>query len=266
MGKRFTDDLKWQDPWYRKLSGPAKLLWHYLTDHADPAGVVEIDYELATEDCRLAITPAHMAELGSRVQIFNGAKVLITKFIPFQYGRLSETCHPHRRVFDAIAKHGLIETETGYMHPDGTDAPMPEKKPSAKREAAKPASKSRPADRAELDAYFREVDLLPRDAEYAWEKWEGNGWLNGGKPIKDWKSTVRQWKTGGYWPTQKNVLPSEKQWTGGSVTKPSWMPENWREIAISIIGDEAERYTSPSQIPPARQYEFEMACRERSAA
>lgn len=48
-----------------------------------------------------------------------------------------------------------------------------------------------------------EVQLTKQDAEYVWHKWEGNGWTNDGNPIKNWKATIRQWKTGGFFPSQK---------------------------------------------------------------
>lgn len=42
------------------------------------------------------------------------------------------------------------------------------------------------------------------DGESCWEKWNGNGWINGKNKIKDWKATIRSWKAQGYLPSQKN--------------------------------------------------------------
>ena len=47
MAKRFTDNAKWCDPWYRKLSPLNKLAWLYITDNCDAAGVIDLDDELA---------------------------------------------------------------------------------------------------------------------------------------------------------------------------------------------------------------------------
>lgn len=258
--KRFSDTEKWKDPWFRKLSGPAKLLWFYLTDNADPAGIVDLDYELATEDCKMKITPDHLAELGNRVQVFAGTKVLIGKFIRFQYGKLSDQCFPHKRIFEAIERHGLVEGEDGvWFHPAGAAAEQPAK--PAKEPKPKPDSKARPESREEFDAYFREQGLLPRDAEYAWNKWEENGWKNGGNAIKDWRRTVITWKSGAWFPTQKGKLPDEQQWNNASPAKPAWLPDNWKEIAVSIMGDEAKSLTDHTQIPTAHRYAFEAACR-----
>ena len=47
MKKRFTDCDKWRDPWFRRLSVQAKLVWLWLLDNCDNAGVIDVDIELA---------------------------------------------------------------------------------------------------------------------------------------------------------------------------------------------------------------------------
>lgn len=64
--------------------------------------------------------------------------------------------------------------------------------------------KERAADLGEVLTFCREIGLTRADAEWFWHKCEGNGWLNGGKPILDWKATLRSWKAGGYVPSIKN--------------------------------------------------------------
>jgi len=44
----------------------------------------------------------------------------------------------------------------------------------------------------------------------AFWKWEGNGWVNGKAPIKDWKATVRSWKAQGYAPFLPETAPAGK--------------------------------------------------------
>jgi hypothetical protein len=61
----------------------------------------------------------------------------------------------------------------------------------------------------ELTEFCRESGLFPRDAEYLWNKWEGNGWQNNGKAMKDWRATVRAWKAQGYLPSQKTPSASD---------------------------------------------------------
>lgn len=115
--KRFTETLKWQDPWFRKLSAPAKLLWWYMTDHCDCVGIADIDFDLVSFDSKLKVNESHMAELGDRVMRITESKYFIPKFIPFQYGELSETCVAHKKILQAVALNGLTRVALGYQYP-----------------------------------------------------------------------------------------------------------------------------------------------------
>jgi uncharacterized protein YdaU (DUF1376 family) len=55
----------------------------------------------------------------------------------------------------------------------------------------------------EIQAFAQSVGMLASDGESCFHKWEGNGWMNGGHPIKDWKATFRNWKSQGFLPSQK---------------------------------------------------------------
>lgn len=47
MSKRFTDTEKWKKNFIRGLQGPYKLLWLYLLDDCDHAGIWHVDMEVA---------------------------------------------------------------------------------------------------------------------------------------------------------------------------------------------------------------------------
>lgn len=51
--------------------------------------------------------------------------------------------------------------------------------------------------------FARGEGINEADAEWFYWKGRGNGWTNGGKPILDWKATLRSWKRAGYLPSQK---------------------------------------------------------------
>ncbi len=57
----------------------------------------------------------------------------------------------------------------------------------------------------EVVEFCKTIDLPTSDGEATFHKWEGNGFTNGGKPIKDWQATIRAWKASGYMPSQKGV-------------------------------------------------------------
>jgi uncharacterized phage protein (TIGR02220 family) len=115
--KRFTDTDKFRDPWYRRLSSPAKQLWDYLCLQCDKIGLVEVDFTLISQDCGQKITPANMAELGDRVEDCGNGKFFIPKFIHFQYGELTDKCPPHRSILQLIAIHNLSRVGLLYHYP-----------------------------------------------------------------------------------------------------------------------------------------------------
>jgi len=63
----------------------------------------------------------------------------------------------------------------------------------------------------ELEKFCLEIGLPATDGEWFFNKCEGNGWLNSGKAIKDWRATIRAWKTAGYLPSSKKKA-EEPEW------------------------------------------------------
>lgn len=96
-----------------------------------------------------------------------------------------------------------ISREESTLHPKQQIKEQTELLPPV---AEKGASKARPKDWQELVSYVMGKEgLTEADARYVWNHWKGNGWTNGGKPIKDWKATVRSWKYAGtIFPSHKN--------------------------------------------------------------
>jgi hypothetical protein len=206
--KRFTETNKWADPWFRRLSYQAKLLWFYLVDHCDNIGLVEIDFTLVSSDVGTKVSADHLKEFGDRIQVLDDGKIFLPKFLTFQYGTLSENCIPHKKIIEAIRFHSLTQTFKGYSYPTarvGSTLPSRVKEKEEEEEKEEDRKKKRRArgNLEEVSELCKEIGLFPRDVEYLWNKWEGNGWQNAGKAMKDWRATVRAWKAQGYLPSQK---------------------------------------------------------------
>jgi hypothetical protein len=67
----------------------------------------------------------------------------------------------------------------------------------------KPKPDKRKGTEEQLRAYATEIGLLKSDGSYLCDKWQGNGWTNDGKPIKDGRATMRSWKRLGILPSQR---------------------------------------------------------------
>lgn len=108
--KRFTDAEKWRDPWFRKLPWQQKLLWLYLCDNCDAAGVIEVDVERwAFEIGAPYAWKNEIAGLGDRVELMNaGQRLRIVKFIDFQYPRgLNAKAPAQLQVLRLMSKYGI---------------------------------------------------------------------------------------------------------------------------------------------------------------
>jgi len=203
--KRFTETSKWGDPWYRKLSPQAKLLWAWLTDNCDHAGIIEPDLELATFQIGYAMGMDTLSELGERLTMLECGKWLIVKFIPFQYGELSRDCKAHNPVFASLEKHGLKGYPKGIHTPQRGDQDTDKDKDKDKKgdERGRPTLE-------EVKFTCSKSGIIESDAVWFWNKCEGNGWTNNGKPIKSYPHTLAAWKAAGYLPSQKSNGKTEQ--------------------------------------------------------
>lgn len=116
MAKRFTDSNKWEDPWFRKLPIEYRLLWIFILDRCDVAGVWKVDLELAghlicgkfdsydRQKC-LDILNGRVHVLGNG----DGERWFIVGFIKFQYGNLISSSRPHMSVIKLLKEHGLLD-------------------------------------------------------------------------------------------------------------------------------------------------------------
>jgi hypothetical protein len=259
--KRFTDTNKWLDPWFRKLSHQAKMAWFYIVDHCDAIGLAEIDLKLMSADCGTTISPDHLRELGERIQILDGGKIFIQKFIPFQYGKLSEACIPHRKVIEAIKFHSLTQTFSGFLYPSAYPtsrvsdrAKDKEEEEDKEEDKDNTRANKKKGTEDEVLAHCREIGLFPRDAEYFFSKCEGNGWTNGGKPIKNWKATLRAWKTQGYLPSQKTPSPSDF-WPSESIDEGEQQEDLLAKMMQNKAKREQEQLEAQGQPPEVAEYD-----------
>jgi hypothetical protein len=139
LKKRFTDVDKWEQPWFRNLAPPTKLLWVFLLDRCDPAGVWEVDPEgfCFHTGCtpksfkdgidtlrslgRISALPAADSSVGAGG--FVADRLWVVKFVQFQHGKLSPQCKPHVPVFAALERHGLRQLESGSCVPKSKGYP-----------------------------------------------------------------------------------------------------------------------------------------------
>lgn len=110
MAKRFSDSLKWDDPFFSDLSNHYKLLWIYILDKCDHAGIFKVNKKMA-DFCLNATIDWDDAEgvFKGRVQTLNQEKWFIPKFIEYQYGTLTEKNRVHNSIIQILKKEGVYK-------------------------------------------------------------------------------------------------------------------------------------------------------------
>jgi len=109
MAKRFTASDKWRDKWFRTLTPELKLMWIYICDECNHAGIWEVDIELANFVVGINITEKEILEsFNGRILEYKKDKWFIPKFIEFQYGNVLSQKNPAlRSVIKELEKNNL---------------------------------------------------------------------------------------------------------------------------------------------------------------
>ncbi len=127
MAKRFTENQKWEDMWFRKLPPVSKLFWLFVVDKCDIAGFWNIDWELASFYIGAQINDDILMDFEGRLErMNNNGTIWVVKFIQFQYGHLNPAVNMHRSVISILKKKGLLERvqdcltlQEGLKNPSG---------------------------------------------------------------------------------------------------------------------------------------------------
>jgi hypothetical protein len=115
MAKRFCDTELWDKEWFMQLTPKHKLLFQFLFSKCDVAGVWQPNWTLASLYVGEKVDNKDLKVISNHVDTLPDGKIFIIDFINFQYGELTETCPPHRKVISLLKNYGIYERVTkGY--------------------------------------------------------------------------------------------------------------------------------------------------------
>lgn len=103
---------KWEDTWFYGLSPKYKLLWIYILDKCDHAGLWEANFDLASRSLGTKYREDECAKAFSgKAWPVGGSKWLVGRFIFHQYGCEPSGLNPennaHRGVIQALVRNGI---------------------------------------------------------------------------------------------------------------------------------------------------------------
>jgi hypothetical protein len=119
VAKRFRDTKLSREAWYRKLKPAFKCAWDFLCDECDEAGMWSIDTDALVffvgEVIDINEFVSKVNEDKIRLEFYEGNKIWLTGFVEFQYGLLSESCIPHRKIILLLKKYKLSDRVPGRV-------------------------------------------------------------------------------------------------------------------------------------------------------
>ena len=187
MSKRFTDTDKWKKGFIKNLPAKYKLLWLYILDDCNHAGIWDTDFEVASIRIGSKISEKEAVKyFAEQIKIFDdGNKWFIAKFVDFQYGTLNENSRPHQAVIKLLDKYDVYNIKG--INPDdiaGLDKEI--KKPTINRFIE-------PTLQEVLSYCVKRENAV--EATKFFNFYESNGWKVGKNKMKDWKAAVRHWES-----------------------------------------------------------------------
>lgn len=167
MAKRFSDSNKWSKPFLRGLKAPYKLLWLFILDECDHAGIWQVDIEIAQIKIGEKLKKSTAIEVfkDKIIEIDGGEKWFIIDFIDFQYGALNIENRVHESVIKNLKKFNLINSDYTIIKP--LTSPL---QGAMDKEKDKDMDKSKEKDK-EKDGQKVEI-ILPYQSDAFKEKWK----------------------------------------------------------------------------------------------
>jgi hypothetical protein len=214
MAKRFTDTEKWVEDWFISLPTDYKLLWIYLCDKCDCAGIWKPNVILLNHLYRIKINVADALKFlnqdKERIVVLENGRWFLTGFISFQYGnQLKEDCAPHRGVLKILKDNNINSFNSNTL------GKVPEPSERVKEgldkgsDTLKDKDKDKDKDIPLLKKKEKKDGITPTleqvtsfcsergnivDPHKFFNHYESNGWKVGRNPMKNWKAAVITWE------------------------------------------------------------------------
>ena len=201
MAKRFTETDKWKKKFIKSLPSDYKLLWLYILDDCNHAGVWDVDVEVASLRIGVEVNEQTAIEMfGNRVYIFDDeSKWFIPNFLDFQYGELNPSSRVHQSAIKVLEKYDLLEVYEDFLKGMLTlshrvsDTLKDKVKEKAKAKVKNKVKRFAKPNIEEIQEYCTDRGNFV-DAAKFYDYYSSNGWKVGKNPMKDWKAAIRTWE------------------------------------------------------------------------
>lgn len=109
MSKRFIDTDIFKKGFVKGLQAPYKLLWMYLLNDCNHAGIWEVEIDIAEKRLGLVFETNPVEVFKDKIIVFDGGeKWFIPSFVEFQYGKLNPQNRAHNSVLEILNSYNLL--------------------------------------------------------------------------------------------------------------------------------------------------------------
>jgi len=108
MAKRLTDTEKWNDDWYISLDNDYRIIWQWLLDNCNHAGICKRSIRIMNLMCNTSILEIDLLEKMEGRVIVADNNWFIPKFLKFQYPTLQSNKPVIISVIKELEKNNLL--------------------------------------------------------------------------------------------------------------------------------------------------------------
>jgi len=202
MAHRLTNTEKWQDAWFSELSPNGKLLFMFLYENCDNAGIYEINKKfmlfllgLNEDELKTAIGELNKSYVKSK----DGKRVWLKNFLKHQKKLpLNHKNSAHKQIIVLLEENIADVDKFKGIKEMANLIPIDPEKPKKTRnnpQRTTPSTKFTKPSVQEVQEYMKEKEfkLAEKEGERFWHWFESNGWKVGRNPMKSWKGAVTSW-------------------------------------------------------------------------
>ena len=239
MKKRFTDCDIWNKEWFQNAPLRIKCAWRFLCDNCSNAGIWDVNIRLMAFQIGEPFEESELLDFfGDKITVLGERKWLLTGFVKFQYGCLSESCRPHLKVIEELKANGVAicdgviqrvsdRVSDRVSHTLQDKEEDKEEEEDTDKDQDKDPARGKAKDVLEVMNLAVSMRFPASDGEWFFETMEAGGWMRGQAKLKNWKAHFRAWAKAGHMPSQKakpdpakmNGMEYSKHVLGGSTPR-----------------------------------------------
>lgn len=108
MAKRLTDTEKWNDEWFLSLNNDYRIIWQWLLDNCNHAGICKRNMKLLNFMCNTNISEKDVLDVMGERLVVKENNWFIPKFLKFQYPTLQSNKPVIVSVVKELEKNNLL--------------------------------------------------------------------------------------------------------------------------------------------------------------